>query len=150
MGMINAAGVDRQSDTADRPQNRARVVMDISGKQQAAEIAELLYRKYRDNFDDELAKARSKSGDNVGPRGSASVAADDDNEAKARDDFRQDIWITKAQELGRAWKQKQDDLKSAQLRAVELLPELESNLSIRSSYFNVTEDGFGDPENHQG
>ena len=138
---VNAAGVDRQSDTADRPQKRARVVADMSGKQQAAKIAELLYRKYRDNFDDELAKARSKSGDNAGPRGSASVAADDENEAKARDDFRQDIWITKAQELGRAWEQKRDDLKSAQLRAVELVPELESSLSIRSSYFNVTECG---------
>lgn len=137
---VNVTSANRQSGTTDRPQKRSRVVTDIAGKQQAVKTAELMYREYRDNFGKEAAKARSKSAENGEPRGSGSVA-DKGNEAKARDDFRQRIWRNKVEELGRGWEQKRDDMRSAQLRAIESQPELESSLSIQSSYFNVTKDG---------
>jgi hypothetical protein len=63
------------------------------------------------------------------------------NQVRIRDDFRQRIWIDQAQKLGGEMEQRQKRLKSVQMRALELHPELGSNLSIKSSYFNVTEDG---------
>jgi hypothetical protein len=121
----------------DRRRKRSGIAVDILRKQQATKRAKARYRNYRENFDQELRKRGSKGVDNAEPGKLVSVKTRN-NEARSHDDFRRHVWINKVVKLGWAMAYDQGKLKSAQIRAMELHPELESSMSIRSSYLKTS------------
>ena len=117
---------------------RSRIAVDLLRKQRNAKRAKAQYTDYRENFDRTLAKIESKGARRAEQGNLSSVETGPDG-ANVRDEFRRRAWIRRSQDFGWTMQQERGKLKSAQIRAIELLPELQSILSIRSSYFDVSE-----------